>query len=158
LGRKAKVEVLYPGYSLNPHHTQRLDSLRAIRIEQSRLYRATIRGRLPSEELTKLFFCLREIRSTLELELVAAPTQPPKPTTINIMSVPCGTIVRETEGLSPTDPKQLVIEHQPDLAPQVEVESTPEPASIEGARRSELNAMPIERLLLLAGVADVDAG
>jgi hypothetical protein len=38
------------------------------------------------------------------------------------------------------------------------VEPTSEPASIEDARRAELNAMPIERLLLLAGVADVDAG
>jgi hypothetical protein len=144
LGRKVKAEVIYPGYSLNPHHTQRLDSLRAIRIEQSRLYRATIRGRLPSEELTKLFFCLREIRATLEAEIAAAPLAAASIKEIHIQSIPANSFVINNDRLADEHESRragghsFMIEHQP--AP----DETPVTTSVKMETEPEVDEAPIE--------------
>jgi hypothetical protein len=146
MGRKANVEVLYPRTALNPHHTQRLDSLRAIRIEQSRMYRAMIRGRLSPDDATKIFFCLREIRSTVEMEITAAAaaavaeaeaaatraaTAPRSPPQINFVVIPTGHSVIGDHVVpnKGTDALRLVHHPSPEevSAPPVEIPPPEEP-------------------------------
>jgi hypothetical protein len=45
-----------------------LDSIVGVRQEMGRLYRLSLNGRLPADELTKLVFTLREIRVCIEAE------------------------------------------------------------------------------------------
>lgn len=113
MGRKKLPEVYSP---INVNHTARLDSLRAIRIEQARLYRAAIRGRLPSDEMTRLVYALKEIRSTLEAEIAAKEIEAPTPIQeVRIRSIP------STYCIDESDPERI----RPMLA--IEHEAAPEP-------------------------------
>jgi hypothetical protein len=68
LPRNQKVEVVPP---LSPRNAMALDSIVGVRREMGRLYRLSLNGRLPADELTKLVFTLREIRACLEAELLS---------------------------------------------------------------------------------------
>jgi hypothetical protein len=65
LNKKTKSEVVPP---LTPRNAMPLDSIVGVRREMGRLYRLSLNGRLPADELTKLVFTLREIRCCLEAE------------------------------------------------------------------------------------------
>ena len=45
-----------------------LDTLAGVRGEMARLYRLALNGRMPSDELTRLIYTLKEIRACLEAE------------------------------------------------------------------------------------------
>ena len=47
-----------------------LDTLAGIRGEMARLYRLALNGRMPSDELTRLIYTLKEIRACLEAEIL----------------------------------------------------------------------------------------
>ncbi len=47
-----------------------LDSLASVRGEMARLYRLALNGRIRLDEMTKLIFALREIRSSIEAEIL----------------------------------------------------------------------------------------
>ena len=47
-----------------------LDSLRGVRAEMARLYRLALNGKLPTDELTRFVFTLKEIRCCLESEIL----------------------------------------------------------------------------------------
>src|SRR3954464_2599140 len=106
MGRKKLPEIINP--PLNVNHTQRLDTLRSIRIEQSRLYRAAIRGRLPSDELGRLVYALKEIRSTLEAEIASMPDKPLQVGNVNLRIVPAGAFATPEEA-------GTLLEYQPPL-------------------------------------------
>jgi hypothetical protein len=57
-----------PDQKLTPRNAMRLDTLAGVRGEMSRLYRLGIGKRLPLDEMTKLIYALREIRSCVEAE------------------------------------------------------------------------------------------
>jgi hypothetical protein len=131
MGRKKLPEIINP--PLNVNHTQRLDTLRSIRIEQSRLYRAAIRGRLPSDELGRLVYALKEIRSTLEAEIASMPDKPLQVGNVNLRIVPAGAFAN-------TEEDGTLLEYQPPLVeplsevteqPTVEILPPPEPDLIE---------------------------
>ena len=62
LTHQPKVEVL------SPHNAMALDTLAGVRGEMARLYRLALNGRIPSDELTRLIYTLKEIRACLEAE------------------------------------------------------------------------------------------
>jgi hypothetical protein len=45
-----------------------LDTLSGVRGEMARLYRLALNGRIPSDELTRFVYTLKEIRACLEAE------------------------------------------------------------------------------------------
>ena len=62
LSHQQKVEVL------PPRNAMALDTLAGVRGEMARLYRLALNGRMPSDELTRLIYTLKEIRACLEAE------------------------------------------------------------------------------------------
>ncbi len=55
---------------LPPRNKMALDTLAGVRGEMARLYRLGLNGRIPSDEMTKFVYVLREIRAALEAELL----------------------------------------------------------------------------------------
>ena len=47
-----------------------LDTLAGVRREMSRIYRLGLNGRIPSGEMTRFIYALKEIRACLEAELL----------------------------------------------------------------------------------------
>ena len=64
LTQKPKAEVL------SPRNAMSLDTLAGVRGEMARLYRLALNGRMPSDELTRLIYTLKEIRACLEAEIL----------------------------------------------------------------------------------------
>ena len=64
LNEKPKVEVL------PPRNKMALDTLAGVRGEMARLYRLGLNGRIPSDEMTRFIYALKEIRACLEAELL----------------------------------------------------------------------------------------
>ena len=64
LTHNAKIEVL------SPRNAMALDTLAGVRGEMARLYRLGLNGRIPSDELTRFVYVLREIRACIEAELL----------------------------------------------------------------------------------------
>ena len=62
LSRKPKAEVL------SPRNAMALDTLAGVRGEMARLYRLGLNGRIPSHEMTRFIYALKEIRACLEAE------------------------------------------------------------------------------------------
>ena len=56
---------------LPPRNKMALDTLAGVRGEMARLYRLGLNGRIPSDELTRFVYVLREIRASLEAEILA---------------------------------------------------------------------------------------
>ena len=55
---------------ISPRNKMALDTLAGVRREMARLYRLTLNGRLRSEDMARLIYALREIRSSIEAELL----------------------------------------------------------------------------------------
>jgi hypothetical protein len=53
-----------------PRNAMALDSLRGVRAEMARLYRLALNGRIPSDEMTRYIYALKEIRACLEAEIL----------------------------------------------------------------------------------------
>jgi len=64
LSHQPKAEVL------SPRNAMALDTLAGVRAEMARLYRLALNGRIRSDELTRLIYALKEIRTCLEAELL----------------------------------------------------------------------------------------
>ena len=64
LSQKPKAEVL------SPHNKVALDTVAGVRGEMARLYRLALNGRMPTDELTRLIYTLKEIRACLEAEIL----------------------------------------------------------------------------------------
>ena len=64
LTQKSKTEVLPPRNAIA------LDTLAGVRGEMARLYRLGLNGRIPSDEMTRFIYALKEIRACLEAELL----------------------------------------------------------------------------------------
>src|SRR5262245_36807390 len=64
LTNQPKVEVL------SPRNAMALDTLAGVRGEMARLYRLALNGRIPSEEMTRFIYALKEIRACLEAEIL----------------------------------------------------------------------------------------
>jgi hypothetical protein len=64
LSQKPKAEVL------SPRNAMALDTLAGVRGEMARLYRLALNGRIPSEEMTRFIYALKEIRACLEAEIL----------------------------------------------------------------------------------------
>ena len=64
LSQKPKVEVL------SPRNKMALDTLAGVRGEMARLYRLALNGRIPSDEMTRFIYALKEIRACLEAEVL----------------------------------------------------------------------------------------
>jgi hypothetical protein len=47
-----------------------LDTLAGVRGEMARLYRLGLNGRIPSDEMTRFIYALKEIRACLEAEML----------------------------------------------------------------------------------------
>ena len=47
-----------------------LDTLAGVRREMARLYRLGLNGRIPSDEMTRFIYALKEIRACLEAEML----------------------------------------------------------------------------------------
>src|SRR5215831_6896237 len=62
LSQKPKAEVL------SPRNAMALDTLAGVRGEMARLYRLGLNGRIPSDEMTRFIYALKEIRACLEAE------------------------------------------------------------------------------------------
>jgi len=62
LNQKPKAEVL------TPRNKMALDTLVGVRGEMARLYRLALNEKMRSDELTRLIYCLKEIRTCLEAE------------------------------------------------------------------------------------------
>src|SRR6516225_2249214 len=62
LNQKPKAEVL------SPRNAMALDTLAGVRGEMARLYRLGLNGRIPSDEMTRFIYALKEIRACLEAE------------------------------------------------------------------------------------------
>ena len=62
--QKPKAEVLPPRNAIA------LDTLAGVRGEMARLYRLGLNGRIPSDEMTRFIYALKEIRACLEAELL----------------------------------------------------------------------------------------
>jgi hypothetical protein len=146
LPRRSKAELFR-----SPHRLP-LETPQDVRREMSRLYRGGLNGRVPAGQLTKFVFVLDKIRGCLEAEAAvaaaaaAADNGQTGMVNIQLSSVPAGYSVAANGEFQPMP---LVIEH----APQKPV---PEMMQSDAQRRAELSAMPLERLLELAGVADVE--
>ena len=64
LSHQPKAEVL------SPRNAMALDTLAGVRGEMARLYRLALNGKLPSDELTRFIYTLKEIRACLEAEIL----------------------------------------------------------------------------------------
>jgi hypothetical protein len=64
LTHQPKVEVL------TPRNAVALDTLAGVRSEMARLYRLALNGRIPSDEMTRFIYALKEIRACLEAEIL----------------------------------------------------------------------------------------
>jgi hypothetical protein len=64
LTHKSKAEVL------PPRNKMALDTLAGVRGEMARLYRLGLNGRIPSDEMTRFIYALKEIRACLEAEML----------------------------------------------------------------------------------------
>ena len=64
LTQKPKAEVL------SPRNKMALDTLVGVRGEMARLYRAALNGKIPSDEMTRFIYALKEIRACLEAEML----------------------------------------------------------------------------------------
>ena len=64
LTQKPKAEVL------SPRNKMPLDTLVGVRGEMARLYRLALNGRIPSDEMTRFIYALKEIRACLDAELL----------------------------------------------------------------------------------------
>ena len=64
LMEKPKAEVL------PPRNQMALDTLAGVRREMARLYRLGLNGRIPSDEMTRFIYALKEIRACLEAEML----------------------------------------------------------------------------------------
>jgi hypothetical protein len=64
LSQKPKAEVL------PPRNAMALDTLAGVRGEMARLYRLGLNGRIPSDEMTRFIYALKEIRACLEAEML----------------------------------------------------------------------------------------
>jgi hypothetical protein len=62
LTQQPKAEVL------TPRNAMALDTLAGVRGEMARLYRLGLNGRIPSDEMTRFIYALKEIRACLEAE------------------------------------------------------------------------------------------
>jgi hypothetical protein len=62
LKAQPKAEVL------SPRNAMALDTLAGVRGEMARLYRLGLNGRIPSDEMTRFIYALKEIRACLEAE------------------------------------------------------------------------------------------
>jgi hypothetical protein len=62
LTHQPKAEVL------SPRNKVPLDTLASVRGEMGRLYRLSLNGKLPSDDLTRLVYTLKEIRACIEAE------------------------------------------------------------------------------------------
>ena len=62
--QKPKAEVLPPRNAIA------LDTLAGVRGEMARLYRLGLNGRIPSDEMTRFVYVLKEIRACLEAEML----------------------------------------------------------------------------------------
>ena len=69
MGDKKKSEVLSPR-QLPSRHAVALNSLAGVRAEMGRVYRLALNGRIPSDEMTRLIFALKEIRCCVEAEIL----------------------------------------------------------------------------------------
>src|SRR5215510_7594715 len=64
LNQKPKAAVL------SPRNKMALDTLAGVRGEMARLYRLALNGRIPSDEMTRFIYALKEIRACLEAEIL----------------------------------------------------------------------------------------
>ena len=64
LTHQPKAEVL------SPRNAIALDTLAGVRGEMARLYRLGLNGRIPSDEMTRFIYALKEIRACLEAEIL----------------------------------------------------------------------------------------
>ena len=64
LSEKPKAEVL------PPRNKMALDTLAGVRGEMARLYRLGLNGRIPSDEMTRFVYVLKEIRACIEAEIL----------------------------------------------------------------------------------------
>ena len=64
LTQKPKAEVL------PPRNAMALDTLAGVRGEMARLYRLGLNGKLPSDEMTRFIYALKEIRACIEAEML----------------------------------------------------------------------------------------
>ena len=62
LSHQPKAEVL------SPRNAMALDTLAGVRGEMARLYRLALNGKIPSDEMTRFIYALKEIRACLEAE------------------------------------------------------------------------------------------
>ena len=62
--QKPKAEVLPPRNAIA------LDTLAGVRGEMARLYRLGLNGRIPSDEMTRFVYVLKEIRACIEAEIL----------------------------------------------------------------------------------------
>src|SRR6187402_888215 len=53
-----------------PRNRMSLDTLAGVRREMARLYRLGLNGRIPSDEMTRFIYALKEIRACLEAEML----------------------------------------------------------------------------------------
>jgi hypothetical protein len=90
--------------TLHPRHQMKLDTIRGVVMEQGRLYRLWVNGKIKSNEMTKGMFGLREIRCSLEAIPPDAVAETPR--FVNVVSIESGRF------LDP-DGKHLSIEHMP---------------------------------------------
>jgi hypothetical protein len=65
LSQKPKAQVL------TPRNAMALDTLAGVRGEMARLYRMGLNGRIPSDEMTRFIYALKEIRACLEAETLS---------------------------------------------------------------------------------------
>ena len=61
---KSKAEVL------PPRNAMALDTLAGVRGEMARLYRLGLNGKIPSDEMTRFIYALKEIRACIEAEML----------------------------------------------------------------------------------------
>ena len=55
---------------LSPRNAMALDTLAGVRGEMARLYRLALNGKIPSDEMTRFIYALKEIRACLEAEIL----------------------------------------------------------------------------------------
>lgn len=64
LTQKSKAEVL------PPRNAMALDTLAGVRREMARLYRLGLNGKIPSDEMTRFVYVLKEVRACIEAEIL----------------------------------------------------------------------------------------
>ena len=64
MSHQLKAEVL------SPRNAMALDTVAGVRGEMARLYRLGLNGRIPSDEMTRFVYVLKEIRACLEAEIL----------------------------------------------------------------------------------------